>query len=289
MANVTATTADVDFDEAWSTELNDAIKLDIVIADLFEDKSSALRHGNVYHLPASHNMTANTKSAGSDATPEAITETEQTWSTWTHQIVARELENFVEVQSKYDLRKDYTDKASYALARAQDVSCAALLDDNTLQTVGILGTELSYDNWLKGRKYLRDSAAKGKLCAVVAPGTYNGLLKQEQFTNQLYNGDTEGMAIREAEVGKILRTTIYESQLTTGTAPNSYGHWWAHGHFFKIVQKTPTTDTWYSPLAKAWIAAMDQIYQMCEKQEADEAAAATTTARLWGVRLESYK
>jgi hypothetical protein len=46
--------------------------LDIVIADLFEDKSPDMPHGDVYHLPARHNLTANTKSAGADLTPEAI-------------------------------------------------------------------------------------------------------------------------------------------------------------------------------------------------------------------------
>lgn len=289
MANVTVTTADKDIGEIWSDELNDAVKLDTVIADLFSDWSDRLTKGDTYHLPDSHNMTANAKAAGVAATPEAITEGEQTFVVSTHQIVAREIDNIVEVQSKYNLRKDFNDKAGYSLARAQDVSCAALLDDNTTQTVGILGTELSYSNWLQARKYLRDSAAKGKMVAVVAPGTYNGLLKTEQFTNQLYNGDTEGMAIREAQVGTILKTTIYESQLLTGTAPNAYGHIWAGDHFVKIVQKKPTIDTWYSPLDKAWVAAMDQIYGMFERQEADEAAAATTRARLWGVRLESYK
>ena len=45
--------------------------------------------GDVFHLPNRHNLTANTKSAGSDATPEAITETEQTFTVSTHQIVAQ--------------------------------------------------------------------------------------------------------------------------------------------------------------------------------------------------------
>ena len=289
MAAITATTADVDFDESWSTELNDAIKLDVVIADLFEDWTSRLPQGNTYPLPDSHNMTANAKAAGTDATPEAITEGEQTFAPSTHQIVARTIENFVEVQSKYDLRKDFTDKASYSLARAMDVAAAALLDDNTAQTVGILGSELSFSNWLGARKFIRDSAIKGKLVAVIPPGTYNGLLKQDQFTNSLYNGDTEGMAIREAQVGVILKTTVYESQLLTGTAPNAYGAVWGMGHYVKIIQKQPKVDTWYSPLAKSWVAAWDQIYGVFEVQEADEAAAVTTRARLGSVRLECYK
>jgi predicted nucleic acid-binding protein len=272
----------------WSVELNDAVKMDTVIASLFTDKSSALPHGNVYHLPASHNMTANTKVTAVDAVPEAIVETEQTYTVSLHQIVARQIESPVEVQSKYDLRKDYTDKASYALARAQDVACAALFSAGT-QIVGTAGAELSYANFLSARKFLRDSAAKGKLVAVVSPATYNGLLKIDEFINQLYNGDTSGMAIREAQVGQILRTTIYESQLLSGAGVNSIAAMWAMGHYFKIVQKPPKTDTWYSPLAKAWISAMDQLYGMFERLEADEAAGVTTTARLWTVRLDAVK
>ena len=82
---------------------------------------------------------------------------------------------------------------------------------------------------------------------------------------------------------------FYISNLTTGTAPNSSGAMWAGDHFFKIIKKKPTTDAWKSPLAKAWVVATDQIYGVFERQEADEAAAATTTARLHGVRLQTLK
>lgn len=286
---VTRTSADVDIDQMWSSELNDAVKLDIVIADLFEDKTSSLPHGDTLHLPASHNMTSNTKAAGVDATPEQITETEQTYVVSLQQIVARTIEDIVQVQSKYDLRADYTDKAGYALARAMDVAGATLIQGNTTQTIGVLGSELSFSNWLGARKFLRDSAAKGKLVSVVPPGTYNGLLKTDQFTNQLYNGDDNGMAIRQAQVGIILKITIYESQLLLGTAPNAYGAVWAMGHYFKIIQKQPKVDTWFSPNAKSWVAAMDQIYGMFERLEADEAPAVTTTNTLWACRLECYK
>jgi hypothetical protein len=34
---------------------------------------------------------------------------------------------------------------------------------------------------------------------------------------------------------------------------------------------------------------MDQLYGVFERQEADEAAAATSVARLWGVRIAGVK
>lgn len=193
------------------------------------------------------------------------------------------------VMSHYDARAEYTEAASYSLARAQDVAAAALLDDNTTQTVGVLGSELTDDNLVQAWTLLSNSAAKGNRMGVVSPATWGGLLKVEKFTNQLFNGDASGNALHQAQIGKIYQAMFYQSQLTVGTAPNSDGHMWAEGHFFKIIKKAPTQDAWYSPLAKAWILATDQIYGMFERQEADEAAAVTTVARLWGVRMRSLK
>lgn len=292
MANVTATTAAKFINDVWAAELNRGIQLDRVMAQLFTDKSSDAKSdggGQVYHLVSRHNLTANTKSASTDATPEAITETEQTFTPSTHQITAQEIENFAEVMARYNIRAEYTAAATYALARAQEVACAALLDDNTVQTAGTLGAELSDDNLLSAWTLLKNSAAQGPFVGVVSPACWAGLLKIDKFIHALYNGDTKGMAVHEAQIGKVYQSTFYVSQLTVGTAPSSDGHMWGKDHFFKIIKKPPTQDAWYSPLAKAWIVATDQIYGMFERQEADEAAAATTNARLWGVRLRSLK
>ena len=290
MANVMATTADIFFDEIWSPELNRAIEFKMVIAGMFSDWSSKMRgSGDVFHLPARHNLTANTKSASTDATPEAITETQQNFTVSTHQIVAQEIEDFAEVMSKYDIRSEYTKAASYSLARAMDVAAAALLDDNTGQTVGTLTAELTDDNLIRAWQYLQDSNADSPFKGVVSPACWGGLLKVEKFTQALFNGDTKGNALHEAQIGKVYNSTFHTSTLTVGTAPNSSGHMWAEDHFFKIVKKKPKQDAWYSPLAKAWVVATDQIYGVYERQEADEAAAVTTTARLWGVRLQTLK
>ena len=64
---------------------------------------------------------------------------------------------------------------------------------------------------------------------------------------------------------------------------------WAGDHFFKIIKKAPKQDAWFSPLAKAWVVATDQIFGAYEKQEADEAAAVTTDNLLHSVRLQSLK
>lgn len=291
MANVTATTADVFIDEHWNPELNRAVQFELIIGDLFVDKTSVMQgSGDVFHWPARHNPTANTKSAGSDATPESWTETQQNFTVSTHQIVAHEIEDFAEVMSKYDIRSEMTMGASYALGRAFEVACAALLDDNTGQTVGVLGSEMTDDNLIQAWTYLMNAGgAKPPFKGVVSPATWGGFLKIDKFIQALYNGDTGGKALHEAQIGTIYQATMYHSQLTVGTTPNSSGHIWAGDHFFKIIKRKPAAHAWYSPLATAWVLSWDQIYGVFEKQEADEAAAVTTTARLHGVRLQGLK
>mgnify|MGYP001575772484 CR=1 FL=1 len=290
MPNVTGTTADIFIDEKWSPELNRAIEFDIVIFPLFSDWSKRLSgSGDIYHLPARHHLTASTKSAGTDATPEAITETQQNFTVSTHQIAAQTIEDFAEVMSKYDIRAEYTMEYSYALARARDVAAAALLDDNTTQTVGVLTAELTADSLSRAWQYGVASGAKGSGKGVVSPACWGGLLKVEKFTNQLFNGDTGGKALHMAQIGKLYSSTFYVSQLTVGTAPNSSGHLWWGDHFFQITKRRPTLHQWYSPLATAWVVSADQIFGVFERLEADEAAAVTTTARLHGVRLQTLK
>ena len=291
MPNVTATTADIFIDEKWSPELNRAVQFEIVIGELFDDKTGVMQaSGDLFHRPARHNLTANTKTAGTDATPEAITETQQNFTVSTHQIVAQTIEDFAEVMSKYDIRAEFTMAAGYALARALDVACAALLDDNTTQTVGVLGSEMTDDNLIRAWQYLMDAGgAKAPFKGVVSPAVWGGWLKIEKFTQQLYTGDTGGKALHDAQIGRVYQAMFHTSQLTVGTAPNSSGHVWAGDHFFKIIKRRPSVHTWYSPLATANVVSMDQIYGVFEKQEADEAAAVTTTARLHGVRLQGLK
>ena len=292
MANVTDTTAAEFINEVWSPELNRAIEFKTVISEMFTDWTKRATDGGggqIFHLPASHNLTANTKASSIDATPEAITETEQTFTPSTHQIVAQQIENFAEVMSRYDIRAEYTKSASYALARARDVAAANLFDDNSTQSVGALTAEVDDDDLIDAWKFLMNASATPSYNGIVSPACWGGLLKIDKFTNQLYNGDSGGKAVHEAQIGKVYQSTFYVSQLTVGTAPSSDGHLWAGDHFFKIIKKKPTQDAWYSPLAKAWIVATDHIFGVFERQEADEAAAATSVARLHGVRIRTLK
>ena len=293
MPNVTITTSAVFIDQVWSPELNRAIQYDVVIAALFDDKSALVdQHANTINLPSRHNLTANAKAAGTPLTPQAITEPDQTFTvpmTNGHRAIAQQIEDIAEIQSRYDIRAETTIAGAYALARQMDVDAAGLFAAAT-NAVGTAGSELTDDNLIQGRTLLRNNAAPRPWYITVSPATYSGFLKLEKFTNMLYVGtDDAGTAVEEARVGKIYGADVYESQLLSGTAPNSVGAYWSKTHYFKAIQRQPTTHTWYSPLDLAWIVSMDCIYGMFERLEADEAAGVTTNSSDWAVKLNAVK
>jgi hypothetical protein len=289
LADVTITTAALYIDQVWSPELNRAIQYDVVIAALFDDKSALVdQHANTINLPSRHNLTANAKAAGTALTPQAITETQQQFvlpMTNGHRAIAQEIEDIAEIQSRYDIRSETTVAGAYALARQMDVDAASLFAAVT-NSSGTSSAELTDDNLILARTLLRNNAAPRPWYIVVPPATYSGFLKLEKFTNMLYIGEsTEGTAVEEAKVGRMYGADVYESQLLAGSAPAATGAFWSKTHYFKAIQRQPTTHTWYSPLDLAWIVSMDCIYGMFERLEADEAAAATTNSSNWAVKL----
>jgi hypothetical protein len=289
LADVTITTAALYIDQVWSPELNRAIQYDVVIAALFDDKSALVdQHANTINLPSRHNLTANAKAAGTPLTPQAITETQQQFvlpMTNGHRAIAQEIEDIAEIQSRYDIRSETTVAGAYALARQMDVDAASLFAAAT-NSSGTSSAELTDDNLILARTLLRNNAAPRPWYIVVPPATYSGFLKLEKFTNMLYIGEAEnGTAVEEAKVGRMYGADVYESQLLAGSAPAATGAFWSKTHYFKAIQRQPTTHTWYSPLDLAWIVSMDCIYGMFERLEADEAAAATTNSSNWAVKL----
>jgi len=293
LADVTITTAATFIDQVWSPELNRAIQYDVVVAALFDDKSALVdNHANTINLPSRHNLTANAKAAGSPLVPQAITETQQQFvlpMTNGHRAIAQMIEDIAEIQSRYDIRSETTVAGAYALARQMDVDAAGLFAA-LANSVGTSSAELTDDNLIAARTTLRNSAAPRPWYICVPPATYSGFLKLEKFTNQLYIGDAQdGTAVEEAKVGRMYGADVYESQLLAGSAPAASGAYWSKTHFFKAIQRQPTTHTWYSPLDLSWVVTMDCIYGMFERLEADEAAAATTNSSLWGVKLSCVK
>lgn len=226
---IDSTTADVFIPEIWSALSLVAREQSLIMAKLADHRyEKGLSYGDTIHVPNVGNLTAQTKTKSSNAEIvfETITETNTDISIATWEYVAIAVESIAKVQSNRDLLKMYNSKMGYALGLAVDDVGAGLIDDFT-NAVGFLAVELTDENVLRARQYLRDAnAPKSEIFMVISPAQETGLLKLERFVNNDYSilhGTGERITeLQQAYVTSFLRTPIYVSTNVEGS--NSAGH-----------------------------------------------------------------
>ena len=112
MANVTITTAAVFLPNIWSTETLRATENALVAAGLVKRYDAFVRsRGQTIEVPNISNLSVTAKSANTDVTTQSVTETKITITInkWYESSFA--IEDMVSVQSNYDLRSEYSEKA----------------------------------------------------------------------------------------------------------------------------------------------------------------------------------
>ena len=190
---LTVTQAACHIPELWSDATRDAVEANVVAAGLVDQTMTAALKGgsgDTMNIPYISNPTASTKTANTNISLEVIgpssAEASQSFTVATHQYVSFGVENITEVQSKTNLRSKYTSKAGYVLAAAADTNLHSL-PQSFSQTVGTLGVEPTFDNWLRSSQYLDDANAPetGRFI-MVRPATYYAMRKLDQFVNADY-------------------------------------------------------------------------------------------------------
>lgn len=263
----TVTTGAVHIPEVWSADTIDAVEANIVLAGLINRRWEAeMRTGDILRVQYISNPTANTKSAGTDVSLEAITESEETVTINTHQYVAFGIEDRLRVQSKRDLRAPYTRKAGYALASAVDTNLAALAAsfDNA---VGTLGVETTYDNLIRADQYLNDANAPVEDRFIyISPATKGGLLKLEEFKSTDYVGAADaGSAVRRADAGgMILNARLYMSTLVHSPAGGQSNNWMGHKNGAALIMQATKTRSDFILLADTDAVVATQLYGYTE-------------------------
>ena len=240
----TTTTAAVHIPEVWSADTLDAVKANLGVANRVNRRwESEMRMGDIYRVGYISNLTASTKSAATDVSLEAITESEETVTVGTHQYAAVGVEEIVRVQSKRDLRSKYTGQMGYALASAVDTNLLALSGgfDNS---VGTLGVPITYENLVRSDQYLNDANApeEGR-SFFISPATKADLLKMDELKNADYVG-APGTAVRRASIGsEIMGADVFVTTLVESPSSGQSNNW-----FFQregaalIMQDTKTRD-----------------------------------------------
>jgi len=124
--HVTNTTGATFIPEIWSDEIIAAYENSLVLANLVNRMPMTGKKGDTIHIPKPTRGSASAKSAETQVTLIAATESEVQVSVDQHYEYSRLIEDITDVQALASLRQFYTQDAGYALAKQVDTDLFAL-------------------------------------------------------------------------------------------------------------------------------------------------------------------
>jgi hypothetical protein len=289
MAEVTTTTAAAFLGEEWTDFTIDAAEFAMVLQATVRHVPSQTVQGNrTIHVPHVSNLTANTKTQGTDVTYEAITQTNQdiTINTWRY--VAMEVNSLVDVQSRYDLIEEYSDKMGYALARGFETDLAALAQ-NISAIVGVYGVEFTEDDFNAAVILLDNAGAPtdGRYWWA-SPAFVANIRKIDKFVSSDFVGGENARAIENATVGRLLGAEVVQSALLRAPAGGQHDNLYLHkNQLLMVMQMAPKTekDRIIDSLTDAVVA--HAIHTVAEAEIPAEAAGSESLGDSFGVLLKS--
>ena len=286
--NMTITTADKHIGEVWVTDVLRAQEFKLVIAPRVFRQWKFAGHGDVYHVPRRPNIETETKSASTALTMRTYTDTEQTITINVHQGAGFKVEDITKVLSNTDLASEMKQSIGYGLGRAVDVNLATL-PQNFSQNLGTLGNELTYDNFVRAWRYLADAGIEltDRCTWFMSPACYGGLLKQEIFISQMYQGDNP-RAVETARIGNLLGAPVVVSNLTRAPSAGQSESFLLHqrGVALIMAQEVKMASE-YIAADLATVVVGHQIYGYSEVDRYSETAGNITATDEWLVLLKT--
>jgi len=233
--------------ELWSDEVIGAYKTNLVLANLVTKLSHKGKKGDSIHIPVPARGSASVKSANTQVTLSAATNTKITVTIDKHYEYSKLIEDIAEVQALASMRKFYTDDAGFALAKQVDSDLFALAEGFQAGTVGGTGAamyEKAYigstgaafytgnssnaaditDAGIRAMLLLLDNAdvPMDNRSMVVPPIVVNDMLGLSRFTEQQFIGS--GDAIKTGKIGQIYGVDIMIStSCPTATSTDRVG------------------------------------------------------------------
>jgi N4-gp56 family major capsid protein len=230
--HVTRTTADKFIPEIWSDEIIATYKKNLVLANLVKKMSFKGKKGDTVHIPAPTRGSASVKSASTQVTLIAATESEVNVSIDQHYEYSRLIEDIVEAQALSSLRNFYTEDAGYALARQVDTSLIQIGRTvqggaNTAAYSGAFsgadGTTAYVAGSNTGLGAITDAAIRRSIQRLddadipmdgrfmtVPPSTRNTLMGLARYTEQAFVGEVGGNnTIRNGEIGNLYGVPVF--------------------------------------------------------------------------------
>ena len=290
--HVTVTTAATFIPEIWSDEIAAAYKKALVAANLIKKMSFKGKKGDTVHIPVPTRGSASAKSASTQVTLIAATESEVTVSIDKHYEYSRLIEDIVEAQALSSLRQFYTDDAGYALAKQVDTNIIQLGRiaqggaNTAAYTKGYIGGDGStlYVAASNNASALTDAGIRRAIQRlddsdvpmdgryfVIPPSSRNTLMGLARYTEQAFVGEVgSNNTIRNGEIGNLYGMPVFVSSNADTTSGSTAARACLMGHKDGIVlveQMGVRSQTQYKQEYLGTLFTADTLYGVAELRD----------------------
>jgi len=224
---VTTTIAGNFIPELWSDEVIGAYKANLVVANLVTKLNHKGKKGDTIHIPVPTRGSASAKSANTQVTLSAATNSVIDVSINKHYEYSKLIEDIAEVGMLKSFRKFYVDDAGFALAKQVDTDLINLAEgfqsgsttDKSYDTA-VIGSDGSTAFTGTNEADITDAGIRAMLLTldnadvpmdnralIIPPVAANDLLGINRFTEQQFIGS--GDAIKTGKIGSIYGVDVY--------------------------------------------------------------------------------
>jgi hypothetical protein len=210
------------------------------------------------------------KTANSDVQTQAVTETDTTITIDKWYEASFAIEDMAAVQSSYDLRSEYSEKAGYAIAKQVDSDIFALYTSLTTTDVGTYGVDIGDATIVSALLALNlEDMPMENRAIVIHPNQLAAIMKIDKFVKADYLGEyNQATPVKKGPNsrymwGEIYGTPVYYTNNVTTTAgtPTQYHNLCFHKEAFALaLQQAPRLQAAYWLPSLAWKVVVDVIY-----------------------------
>jgi len=293
-AHVTTTTANTFIPEIWSDEIIASYKKNLVAANLVKKMNFKGKKGDSIHIPSPTRGNASVKSAQTQVTLIAATESEVVVNIDKHYEYSRLIEDIVEAQALASLRQFYTDDAGYALARQVDTDLVRLGrgvngGDGTAAYTGAFSGADGTTAYTGTAGALTDAAIRRSIqrlddndvpmdnrFLIVPPSTRNTLMGIARFTEQAFVGEVGGAnTIRNGEIGNVYGIPVFVTSNADAATDGDRICLLAHKDFAVLVEQMGVrSQTQYKQEYLGTLFTSDMLYGVKELRDGSAVALA---------------
>lgn len=271
MADITTTTAAVFLPTLWSVETLRATEAALVAAGLVKRYDALVKaRGQTINIPNISNMSANAKVANTPVVTQAITETQTVLNINKWFESSFEIEDIVSVQSNYDLRAEYSEKAGYAIAKQVDTDVLALYSTFTTTAQGTYGVDLGDATLVASilQLNLNDIPLENR-AFIVHPNQLAAIMKLDKFVKADYLGEYQNPTpVKKGPNNRYMWGEIYgiplyyttQVPVTVATPTQTHNILIQKEAFALALQQAPRLQAAYWLPDLAWKVVVDVIY-----------------------------